>query len=77
MSLAAVMPLPEGGMPEISFAGVLGGHRIPFVKRGGMLPMPAESDFVISGTIEPDAVKPEDLSVIMWGGITALCMTSL
>ncbi len=58
MSLAAVMPLPEG-MPEISFAGVLGGHRIPFVKRGGMLPMPAESDFVISGTIEPDAVKPE------------------
>lgn len=59
MSLAAVMPLPEGGMPEISFAGVLGGHRIPFVKRGGMLPMPAESDFVISGTIEPDAVKPE------------------
>lgn len=58
MTLAAVMPLPEG-MPEVSFAGVLGGHRIPFIRRSGMLPMPAESDFVISGTVEPDAVKPE------------------
>jgi len=58
MTLAAVMPLPEG-MPEVSFAGVLGGHRVPFIKRSGMLPMPAESDFVISGTIEPHAVKPE------------------
>ncbi|PLX70564.1 MAG: 3-octaprenyl-4-hydroxybenzoate carboxy-lyase [Denitrovibrio sp.] len=58
MTLAAVMPLPEG-MPEVSFAGVLAGHRIPLVKRSGMLPMAAESDFVISGTIEPNAVKPE------------------
>ncbi|ADD69350.1 Carboxylyase-related protein [Denitrovibrio acetiphilus DSM 12809] len=58
LTLAAVMPLPEG-MPEVSFAGVLGGHRIPFVKHSNMLPMPAESDFVISGTIDPKAVKPE------------------
>jgi 4-hydroxy-3-polyprenylbenzoate decarboxylase len=58
LTLAAVMPLPEG-MPEVSFAGVLGGHRIPFIKRSGMLPMPAECDFVISGTISPSFTKPE------------------
>lgn len=58
LTMAAVMPLPEG-MPEISFAGVLGGHRIPFIKRSGMLPVPAECDFVISGFIEPGTVKPE------------------
>jgi 4-hydroxy-3-polyprenylbenzoate decarboxylase len=58
LTLAAVMPLPEG-MPEISFAGVLGGHRIAFVKRTGILPMPAECDFVITGTIDPHSVKPE------------------
>jgi len=58
MTLAAVMPLPEG-MPEVSFAGVLGGHRVPFVRRGNELPMPAECDFVISGTIDPYATKPE------------------
>jgi 4-hydroxy-3-polyprenylbenzoate decarboxylase len=58
MTLAGVMPLPEG-MPEIAFAGVLGGHRIPFVKRGNGLPLPAECDFVISGTIDPYETKPE------------------
>lgn len=58
LTMAAVMPLPEG-MPEVSFAGVLGGRRVPFVKHGQHLPMPAECDFVICGTIEPDAVKPE------------------
>ena len=58
LTMAAVMPLPEG-MPEVSFAGVLGGHRIPFIKRSGMLPMPAECDFVISGYIEPGVTKPE------------------
>lgn len=58
LTLAAVMPLPEG-MPEVAFAGVLGGHRVPYVKREGMLPMPAECDFVISGTINPKAVRPE------------------
>jgi len=32
MTLAAVMPLPEG-MSELTFAGALAGHRIPMVKR--------------------------------------------
>jgi 4-hydroxy-3-polyprenylbenzoate decarboxylase len=58
MSVAAVMPLPEG-MPELSFAGLLAGHRIPMVCRPGELPMPAEADFVITGTIDPDKTLPE------------------
>ena len=58
MTIAAVMPLPEG-MPEISFAGLLGGHRIPLTQPPGLLPMPAEADFVICGTIDPQQQKPE------------------
>lgn len=59
MTIAAVMPLPEG-MPEISFAGVLGGHRISFVQPAdGGLPIPAEADFCISGEIMMDETKPE------------------
>ena len=33
MSLAAVMPLPEG-MSELTFAGALAGHRIPMITAG-------------------------------------------
>lgn len=58
MTVAAVMPLPEG-LPELSFAGALGGRRVRMVAPEGGLPMPAESDFVISGTIDPDRRKPE------------------
>ncbi len=58
LSVAAVMPLPEG-MPELAFAGLLAGHRIPMVQFPGQLPMPAEADFVISGTIDPTRQKPE------------------
>ncbi|WP_027388908.1 UbiD family decarboxylase [Chrysiogenes arsenatis] len=59
MSIAAVMPLPEG-MPELAFAGVLGGHRIQMVKGASeSLIMPAEADFVITGKIYPQDVKPE------------------
>ncbi|TWJ18399.1 UbiD family decarboxylase [Geobacter argillaceus] len=58
MSVAAVMPLPEG-MPELSFAGLLAGHRLPMVCRPGELPMPAEADFVITGTIDLDKTLPE------------------
>ncbi len=58
LTLAAVMPLPEG-MPELAFAGLLAGHRIPMVRPGDALPMPAEADFVISGTIDPTRQKPE------------------
>ncbi|MEA3363308.1 MAG: UbiD family decarboxylase [Thermodesulfobacteriota bacterium] len=58
LTVAAVMPLPEG-MPEISFAGLLGGHRITMVQPPGFLPMPAEADFVICGTLDPQQQKPE------------------
>ena len=58
LTLAAVMPLPEG-MPELAFAGLLAGHRIPMVEGPGGLPMPAEADFVICGTIDPQTQKPE------------------
>ncbi|RII27187.1 MAG: 3-octaprenyl-4-hydroxybenzoate carboxy-lyase [Geobacter sp.] len=58
LSVAAVMPLPEG-MPELAFAGLLGGHRLEMVCRPGELPMPAEADFCITGTIDPGKTLPE------------------
>lgn len=58
LALAAVMPLPEG-MPELAFAGLLGGHRLPVVKTPNGLLAPAEADFCLSGYILPDETKPE------------------
>ena len=58
LTVAAVMPLPEG-LPELSFAGLLGGHRLPMVCRPGHLPMPAEADFCITGIIDPHKTLPE------------------
>lgn len=67
LALAAVMPLPEG-MPELAFAGVLGGQRVRMVRPvsegrqpslGRLLPFPAEADFLISGYINPTETKPE------------------
>jgi 4-hydroxy-3-polyprenylbenzoate decarboxylase len=58
LAVAAVMPLPEG-LPELGFAGVLGGRRIRLVAPEGFLPMPAEADFVIAGTVDPGVEKPE------------------
>jgi 4-hydroxy-3-polyprenylbenzoate decarboxylase len=58
LTVAAVMPLPEG-MPELAFAGLLGGHRLTMVAPQGGLPMPAEADFVITGSIDPDKTLPE------------------
>ncbi|NCO51170.1 MAG: UbiD family decarboxylase [Deltaproteobacteria bacterium] len=58
LTVAAVMPLPEG-MPELAFAGLLGGHRIPLVSGPRNLPVPAEADFVICGTIDPHQKKLE------------------
>lgn len=56
--LAAVMPLPEG-LSELTFAGALGGRRIPLVRRPGGLPIAAEADFCLVGSIDPLQVKPE------------------
>ena len=58
MTVAAVMPLPEG-LPELSFAGVLGGRRVRMSKARNGLAMPADADFVISGSIDANSVKPE------------------
>lgn len=58
MSLAAVMPLPEG-MSELTFAGALSGRRIRMVRRPHGLPVHADTDFAICGTVEPGLLKPE------------------
>jgi 4-hydroxy-3-polyprenylbenzoate decarboxylase len=65
LALAAVMPLPEG-MPELAFAGALGGRRLRMILPGSelekanrVLPFPVEADFVISGFINPAETKPE------------------
>ena len=53
LAVAAVMPLPEG-MPELAFAGALGGGRVSLVTPAGWpLPIPAEADFCICGTVDP------------------------
>jgi 4-hydroxy-3-polyprenylbenzoate decarboxylase len=64
LTLAAVMPLPEG-LPELAFAGALGGRRVrlfyPLPAPGAAAPLPlaAEADFVITGTVDPHRQLPE------------------
>ncbi|HIA63003.1 MAG TPA: UbiD family decarboxylase, partial [Planctomycetaceae bacterium] len=58
MTVAAVMPLPEG-MSELTFAGVLNGERINMICQTGELPIYADADFCIQGEIIPDELKPE------------------
>ena len=58
MPLAAVMPLPEG-MSELTFAGALGGRRVRMVRQHGVLPVAADADFCIVGTVDPNGLKPE------------------
>lgn len=58
MTVAAVMPLPEG-MSELGFAGALAGHRIPMIRRSDGLPIYAQADFCISGYVEPGQLLPE------------------
>jgi 4-hydroxy-3-polyprenylbenzoate decarboxylase len=58
MSVAAVMPLPEG-LSELAFAGALGGHRIPMIAGPQRRSIYAEADFCITGTVERDRQLPE------------------
>ncbi|MEX2185589.1 MAG: UbiD family decarboxylase [Pirellulales bacterium] len=51
MTVAAVMPLPEG-MSELGFAGALNRRRVRMIRRGDELPIHAEADFCITGVIE-------------------------
>jgi len=58
MTLAAVMPLPEG-LSELTFAGALQNRRIKMVRQPGRPSIYAEADFCISGTVDPDRLLPE------------------
>lgn len=56
--VAAVMPLPEG-ISELSFAGALGGRRVPMIKNASGLPIYAEADFCLTGTVDLNRQLPE------------------
>ncbi|HQE11595.1 MAG TPA: UbiD family decarboxylase [Flavipsychrobacter sp.] len=56
-TVAAVMPLPEG-MSEMTFAGALGGRRFRYFYEDGYC-MSADADFVITGELIVNEVKPE------------------
>src|SRR5207302_1067263 len=58
MTLAAVMPLPES-LPELAFAGALGGRRIRLIREAGGRTLFADADFCISGTVDPERQLPE------------------
>jgi 4-hydroxy-3-polyprenylbenzoate decarboxylase len=58
LTVAAVMPLPEG-MSELGFAGVLGRRRVAMVVGREPLPVAAEADFCICGYLDPDRRLPE------------------
>jgi 4-hydroxy-3-polyprenylbenzoate decarboxylase len=46
-------------MSELSFAGVLAGHRIAMIGERERLPVYAEADFCISGVVDADRKLPE------------------
>ena len=58
LPLSAVMPLPEG-VPELLFAGVLGGRGVRICPGSMNLSLCAEADFVIEGELQWDQTKPE------------------
>src|SRR5437899_945884 len=58
MTLAAVMPLPEG-LPELAFAGALGGRSVRLIDVPGRLSIAADADFCITGTVDPERQLPE------------------
>jgi 4-hydroxy-3-polyprenylbenzoate decarboxylase len=64
MTLAAVMPLPEG-LPELAFAGALGGRRVRLIQQppgpGELFPitLAADADFCLTGIVDPQKQLPE------------------
>jgi 4-hydroxy-3-polyprenylbenzoate decarboxylase len=58
MTLAAVMPLPEG-LSELLFAAALGQRPVRMICTDGQLSIYADADFCISGTIDPQQTKLE------------------
>lgn len=57
-SVAAVMPLPEG-LSELLFAGVLNKRRFRYAYDEEGYCISLDADFVITGEVQPGAVKPE------------------
>ena len=57
LTLAGVMPLPEG-LSELTFAGALGGRRFRYAKKDGFT-LAYDADFVITGEVHPGENKPE------------------
>ncbi|MCG8554489.1 MAG: UbiD family decarboxylase [Proteobacteria bacterium] len=58
MTLAAVMPLPEG-MSELGFAGALSRRRVRMAPVADGLPVHADADFCLVGHVEPGRTLPE------------------
>ena len=58
MTVAAVMPLPEG-VSELRLAGLLNRRRIRMIRRHGKLPIHADADFCITATLDPNRLLPE------------------
>ena len=63
MTLSAVMPLPEG-LPELAFAGALGGRRVRLISpltthHSPLTTIAADADFCITGTVDPKLQLPE------------------
>ncbi|MEY4905137.1 MAG: UbiD family decarboxylase, partial [Bacteroidota bacterium] len=56
-AFSAIMPLPEG-LPEVLFAGMMGGRRWRYFKKNGHV-LSADADFCITGTIRKGMKKPE------------------
>ncbi len=56
-TFGAVMPLPEG-LSELMFSGMFAGRNFRYTRKNGHL-LSADADFVICGTIDPTATKPE------------------
>lgn len=58
LSVAAVMPLPEG-LSELMFAGVLNGRRFRYYRDEKGFLIATDVDFCITGTIDPGVTKSE------------------
>ena len=58
LTVAAVMPLPEG-MPELAFAGALGGRAVRVARDAGGPAILADADFCIRGHVMPGETRPE------------------
>lgn len=56
-TLAAVMPLPES-ITELMFAGLLANRRFRYSYQNGYC-ISNDADFVITGLVKPDVLKPE------------------